>query len=293
MGSRIDFESHVIACTAAYRAPDVFLGNLDFGADLDLWSMGCVAAELFLRRPLFERAGPKCAERSILDAHFAVLGMPSPGTESHNFLKALPFFGKFYGRDGAQLNQLSILPSERLRGCPPHLLDFVNESLHWLPRERWAAASAISHSFLNPPHLIVVVSNDKGKNGQCSVLKGSLEDDVLEYLQQCKTWEKLHEECLRSNFSPNFCLGKKEMELRMKREFVGYIDEKSPPPRCRSLNADTHISQPSSRRGSSISLKRCAVATRSGCISSLRVCGPRFVDKISLQSSWLQMEAHL
>ena len=87
MGSRIDFESHVPACTAEYRAPDVFLGNLDFGADLDLWSMGCVAAELFLRRPLFERAGPKCAERSILDAHFAVLGMPSPGTESHNFLK--------------------------------------------------------------------------------------------------------------------------------------------------------------------------------------------------------------
>ena len=218
--------------------------------------------------------------------------MPSPGTESHNFLKALPFFGKFYGRDGAQLNQLSILPSERLRGCPPHLLDFVNESLHWRPRERCAAASAISHSFLNPPHLIVVVSNDKGKNGQCSVLKGSLEDDVLEYLQQCKTWEKLHEECLRSNFSPNFCIGKKEMELRMKREFVGYIDEKSPPPDA-GASMPTHISQPSSRRGSSISLKRCAVATRSGCISSLRVCGPRFVNKISLQSSWLQMEAHL
>ena len=244
VGSR----SHVPVCTAEYRAPDVCLGSIDFGADLDLWSMGCVAAELFLRRPLFERAGPKSTGRTILDAHFAFLGTPSPGTESHNFLKTLPNFCKFYGWDGAQLNQqLRIWPPERLRGCPPRLLDFVNESLRWQPRERWAAASAISHSFLNPPPLIVVVSNEKGKNCQGSVVKGSLEDDVLEYLQQCKTWEKLHKECLTSNFNPNCCIGKKESELRMKREFVGYIDEKSPP-RSRSLNSDTHLTVIESER---------------------------------------------
>ena len=247
LGSSVDWAKEVPICTAEYRAPDVFLGNLDYGADLDLWSMGCVAAELYLRRPLFEPKGPKHEERSILDAHFAALGQPSTDSDSHNWIKSLPLFDKFYGKPGAQLHQVApaalrqvLWPPERLRGCPPQLLDFVKKTLQWHPRERWAAASAISHSFLNPPPLTVVLSNAEAKNGQGSLVQGSLEDDVLEYLQQCQTWEKLHEECRRSNFRPNSCIGTEERELRMKREFVGYVDEINPP-RCMSLNSESHL----------------------------------------------------
>ena len=52
--------------------------------------------------------------------------------------------------------------------------------------------------------------------------------------------KKLLEECRRSNFTPNRSIGKEERELRMKREFVGYIDENNPP-RCISLNSDTQL----------------------------------------------------
>ncbi len=38
-------------CTSQYRPPDMLLGSLRFGPDLDLWPLGCVAAELFLREP--------------------------------------------------------------------------------------------------------------------------------------------------------------------------------------------------------------------------------------------------
>ena len=44
-------------CTALYRHPDMLLGSLRFGPDLDLWSLGCVAAELFLREPLLQPKG--------------------------------------------------------------------------------------------------------------------------------------------------------------------------------------------------------------------------------------------
>ena len=243
LGSWVDCSNGVPVCTPEYRAPDVFLGSRNFGADLDLWSMGCVAAELFLRRPLFEPSGPKLVDRSILDAHFAVLGKPSTDSDSHNWIKSLPLFDKFYGSPPAfyaQLNQLSSWPPDRLRDCPPQLLDFVKKSLQWHPRERWAAASAISHSFLNPPPLSVVVSNEKAKNGQGSIVKGSLEDDVLEYLQQCQTWKKLHEQCRRGNFTPNSSVVGRERALRMKRAFVSYIDENNPP-RCISLNSDTKL----------------------------------------------------
>ena len=57
----------------------MLLGSLRFGPDLDLWSLGCVAAELFLREPLFQPKGTELPERSLLDAHFAFLGTPSEG----------------------------------------------------------------------------------------------------------------------------------------------------------------------------------------------------------------------
>ena len=70
-----DVSVHV--CTIQYRPPDMLLGSLRFGPDLDLWSLGCVAAELFLREPLFH---PKRAydnkERHAFATHLEILGTP-------------------------------------------------------------------------------------------------------------------------------------------------------------------------------------------------------------------------
>ena len=61
----------VQVCTQEYRPPDMFLGNLKFSWDLDMWSLGCVAVELLLRRPLFWPAEPGCA-KDYLEEHWAV-----------------------------------------------------------------------------------------------------------------------------------------------------------------------------------------------------------------------------
>ena len=39
-------------CTLQYRSPDLCFGNQQYGTEVDMWSFGCVAAELFLRAPL-------------------------------------------------------------------------------------------------------------------------------------------------------------------------------------------------------------------------------------------------
>ena len=36
-----------------YRAPEVLLGSVHYGKGVDLWGVGCVAAELMMSRPLF------------------------------------------------------------------------------------------------------------------------------------------------------------------------------------------------------------------------------------------------
>lgn len=38
--------------TLWYRAPELLLGSTDYGYEIDLWSAGCLLAEMFLGRPL-------------------------------------------------------------------------------------------------------------------------------------------------------------------------------------------------------------------------------------------------
>ena len=49
---KIDYKTDYIQ-TRFYRAPEALLG-LKYGRAIDMWSFGCVIAELFLGRPMME-----------------------------------------------------------------------------------------------------------------------------------------------------------------------------------------------------------------------------------------------
>lgn len=40
--------------TLLYRAPEILLGTAIYTTAVDVWSVGCIFAELFLARPLFQ-----------------------------------------------------------------------------------------------------------------------------------------------------------------------------------------------------------------------------------------------
>ena len=40
-------------CSRYYRAPELIFGATDYTAAIDMWSVGCVMAELLLGQPLF------------------------------------------------------------------------------------------------------------------------------------------------------------------------------------------------------------------------------------------------
>ena len=145
----------------------MLLGSLRFGPDLDLWSLGYVAAELFLREPLFQPNWKELPERSLLDAHFAFLGTPPRDTSTNAWMKSLPFVENFYDRDARRLpeNVPAGWPPTRLRCCQPQLADFVRQTLQWHPQERLTAASASLHSFVSSRALSVTVAVAKGKTG--------------------------------------------------------------------------------------------------------------------------------
>ena len=69
-----DFSSLLttVVVTLWYRSPEILLGTT-YATPVDLWSCGCILAELFLRKPLF----PGQYEIDQLGKIFGVLGTPT------------------------------------------------------------------------------------------------------------------------------------------------------------------------------------------------------------------------
>ena len=56
-----------------YRAPEIILGSEDYFLGVDMWSVGCIFAELYSKRPVF-----MCkTEDEVLAKVFYMLGTPS------------------------------------------------------------------------------------------------------------------------------------------------------------------------------------------------------------------------
>lgn len=64
------------------RPPELLLGSSDYGSEIDIWSVGCIFAELLVGRPLF----PGHSEADQLHKICTIMGAPSdktvPGVES-------------------------------------------------------------------------------------------------------------------------------------------------------------------------------------------------------------------
>lgn len=73
-----DLTNRVI--TLWYRPPELLLGSASYGGEVDVWGIGCIMAELFLKKPPFQGVD----ELSQLEAIFKICG--SPQTEIDNSL---------------------------------------------------------------------------------------------------------------------------------------------------------------------------------------------------------------
>ena len=74
--------------TLWYRAPDILLGSKNYTTSVDIWSVGCIFAEIVNRKPLF--AGQD--ERDQLNRIFQIRGTPT--TEEWPGLTELPLYGE-------------------------------------------------------------------------------------------------------------------------------------------------------------------------------------------------------
>ena len=128
--------------TLWYRAPDVLLGSQTYSTQVDIWSCGCIFAEMINGRPLF----PGSSEKDQLHRIFKTLGSPSPenwpGMENlPDYKTALTF--PTYDIKGFQ----SICRRLDKAG-----LDLISRMLQYDPARRISAEEAMEHPFFNGIH---------------------------------------------------------------------------------------------------------------------------------------------
>lgn len=123
--------------TLWYRAPEVLLGDKQYLPAVDVWSMGCVFAELARRRSLF--AGDTAINQ--LFSIFQLLGTPTEAT--WRGVTSLPHHNVNFPRWTAK----------PLRTAVPALdddgVDLLRRMLCYNPRERITAYEALQHSYFD------------------------------------------------------------------------------------------------------------------------------------------------
>lgn len=128
--------------TRWYRAPEVMLTAAKYSKAMDIWSCGCILAELFLKRPIF----PGKDYRHQLMLIFGVLGTPrGRDLMSVQSKRAREYIGTLPRYERIPLKKL--FPNVNPAG-----LDLLHRMLLFDPRERITASEALQHPYLRTYH---------------------------------------------------------------------------------------------------------------------------------------------
>ncbi|PSK51718.1 negative regulator of the PHO system [Elsinoe australis] len=125
------FSNEVV--TLWYRAPDVLLGSRTYNTSIDIWSAGCIMAEMYTGRPLF----PGTTNEDQLQKIFRLMGTPSerswPGISQFPEYKSN--FTVYHTRD----------IRDYLPQVDPVGLQLIGSMLQLRPELRISAQQALQH----------------------------------------------------------------------------------------------------------------------------------------------------
>ncbi|XP_057949524.1 cyclin-dependent kinase G-2 isoform X2 [Malania oleifera] len=141
-GSPLKPYTHLVV-TLWYRAPELLLGAKQYSTAIDMWSLGCIMAELLSKQPLFNGK----TEFDQLDKIFRTLGTPSE--------TIWPGFSKLPGvKVNFVKHQYNLLrkkfPATSFTGSPvlsDSGFDLLNKLLTYDPEKRITAEAALNHEW--------------------------------------------------------------------------------------------------------------------------------------------------
>ncbi|XP_063388389.1 cyclin-dependent kinase 2-like [Cydia fagiglandana] len=130
--------------TLWYRAPEILLGAKFYSTAVDVWSLGCIYAEMMSGRTLF----PGDSEIDQLFRVFRALG--TPGGALWARARRLPDYRAAFPRWPPRPPR-DLLPLAAQ--LVPHAADLLDALLRYEPAERLSARAALQHPFLQDARL--------------------------------------------------------------------------------------------------------------------------------------------
>lgn len=125
-------------CTRWYRAPEVLCSWIDYTTAIDIWSIGCIFAEMLGRKPFF----PGQATQHQLQLIISFVGSPRseelrkiPNGKCRKFIESLPHSaGKSY--------------DDIFKDVSPLATDFLQRTLQFDPDKRTTVPQALQRPYL-------------------------------------------------------------------------------------------------------------------------------------------------
>ena len=128
--------------TRWYRAPELLLSCEDYTSAIDIWSMGCILAEILGRKPLFPGKDYIHQMRLIVE----VLGSPNEedcafiqSTKARTYIRTLPH--------SPQVRWDRMFPKAN-----PQAIDLLDKMLQFDPKKRITVEQALEHPYLAALH---------------------------------------------------------------------------------------------------------------------------------------------
>ncbi|KAG1883173.1 kinase-like domain-containing protein [Suillus subluteus] len=141
-------------CSRYYRAPELIFGATNYTTNIDIWSTGCVMAELMLGQPLF----PGESGIDQLVEIIKVLGTPSreqiktmnPNYMEHKFPQIKPHpFSKVSPQFCGVVASCTYVQQVFRPRTAPEAIDLVAKLLEYTPGARLSAVEAMVHPFFD------------------------------------------------------------------------------------------------------------------------------------------------
>ena len=128
--------SYLNSTMTSRRAPEILLGATTYSTAVDMWSVGCIFAELLLKEPLFQAKG----EIELISMIFKLLGPPTNQTWPEYSTLPLAKTISLPAPHPPQLRQ-------KFRYITDAGLDLLSQLLTYDPERRITAEEALKHPY--------------------------------------------------------------------------------------------------------------------------------------------------
>ena len=136
----VDARMTPTSVTRWYRPPELLYGSRNYGSAVDVWSVGCIFAELILRVPYL----PGSNEIDQLETIFKARGSPTKDTWPN--VELLPLYMAFDGLEGTPFQQIN---NPRARACTDDAVALMDSMLTFDPLRRPSAKTCLMSTYFS------------------------------------------------------------------------------------------------------------------------------------------------